>query len=75
MYDWGKSYYDSDFTTNTHPYEVRECSTQRKEKRKVEIIIDSELANSIFKDVHLVKDIRPAKQNLVLHTNTGKTNK
>ena len=33
--------YDSDFVENTHPYKVREYSTQQKEKRKVEILIDS----------------------------------
>ena len=65
---------EEESNSKDHNCRAQECFAQPKrvDKRKDEVMLDSGSTISIFKDEHLIQNIRTAKQKLMLYTNSGK---
>ena len=66
---------DEEDSSKDHDLSAQECFAQPKrstKKNNDEVLLDSGSTISIFKDKHLVENIRTAKNKLMLYTNAGK---
>ena len=66
---------DEEDSSKDHDLSTQECFVQPEgsaKKNNDEVLLDSGSTISIFKDKHLVENIRTAKNKLMLYTNAGK---